>query len=250
MSLYLTGASVTIGGDEVGAPGNFDHLFTKYAGKIPPEFLRETSRRESGWDPTAHAKSKKYPGTDIARGLLQITRVTLADYNANHGTSYTWDDMFDPEINVKVGAASAAAIVAAYASSGIAGLKPDWNDPRWVALLIYGWSAGYSRTSGVIYVAKALAAKGEPITVDTVQQAAIVMPKAHDQLRLDKKVTWAKNSAALYFRNAKVPMAPRPATPSKPKKSDDGRVSFWGRLITVGAAVAAVVTVIGFSKAG
>jgi len=38
-----------------------------------------------------------------ARGLMQITSITLLEYNQRCKTNYTENDLFNPEINIKIG---------------------------------------------------------------------------------------------------------------------------------------------------
>lgn len=50
---------------------------------------------ESSWNPEAESP--------YARGLMQISKVALKDVNRLYNYSYTYDDLFDPFINVIVG---------------------------------------------------------------------------------------------------------------------------------------------------
>lgn len=50
----------------------------------------------------SHFKSKAKSKAD-ARGLMQVTPIALRDYNSRNGTSYKESDLYDDEINVKIG---------------------------------------------------------------------------------------------------------------------------------------------------
>ena len=60
------------------------------------ESIKRTIQKESGGNPNAVSSAG-------ARGLMQIMPIALEDYNNINGTSYSMDDMFDPELNVEVG---------------------------------------------------------------------------------------------------------------------------------------------------
>jgi soluble lytic murein transglycosylase-like protein len=58
--------------------------------------LRKIVTIESGWNPLAENKSSD------ARGLAQITKVCLEDYNQFNPVKFEWDDMFNPLKNLIV----------------------------------------------------------------------------------------------------------------------------------------------------
>jgi soluble lytic murein transglycosylase len=58
------------------------------------------------YDAVIDVESSRNPrATSIkgARGLMQITQPALDDYNNYTGAGHTMDEMYDPEINTKVG---------------------------------------------------------------------------------------------------------------------------------------------------
>jgi hypothetical protein len=179
----------------------------------PAQFLALTALRESRLDPEAD--------NGTARGLLQITRIALAEYNRTRGTAYTWADLTDPEINVRIGAGLVADIVRDYRNAGVAELRPDWLSREWVALLTLGWSAGYSRASGVIHVARTLKQERQPVTARSVVERAKTLPTAHRQLARPAKLAWAEEGAAMYFGD--VPH-PQPTTRPGARRKASG---FW-----------------------
>ena len=64
---------------------------------VPIVRIKAMIYQESGGDETAI-------GCFGERGLMQIEPGALSDFNAHFGGSYTFDQLFDPEININVGA--------------------------------------------------------------------------------------------------------------------------------------------------
>ena len=71
----------------------------KYAAawKVDPKITLAIICQESGGNPDSVNPA------DPSRGLMQITPGALADFNAAAGRSYTFEQMFDPYLNIEVG---------------------------------------------------------------------------------------------------------------------------------------------------
>lgn len=67
------------------------------AWKVNPEIVLAIICQESGGNPDSLNPS------DPSRGLMQITPGALEDFNRIAGRSYTFEEMFDPYLNVEVG---------------------------------------------------------------------------------------------------------------------------------------------------
>jgi len=68
-----------------------------YQEAVPPEYVLAIICQESGGDPNAQNPS------DPSRGLMALTPGALSDVNRYLGTSYTFDQLYDPTINVTCG---------------------------------------------------------------------------------------------------------------------------------------------------
>ena len=64
---------------------------------VPYDVIYAIIETESDFDPDAVSSTG-------ARGLMQINKITLQDINENLKTDYSMNDLFDPEINIKLGA--------------------------------------------------------------------------------------------------------------------------------------------------
>ena len=113
-------------------PTTFDSLFARHAGRIPVSYLRALSKRESNMNPNAANPG----GADAAKGILQVVGVLRNDDNRVNGTNYQPDDMFDPDINVKIAAWLINRIVAAYQKHPDKNMKEDWANPEFVRLVL------------------------------------------------------------------------------------------------------------------
>jgi soluble lytic murein transglycosylase-like protein len=177
-----------------GLPRLFDPIFAEHGHGLPVAFLRALGKRESNLDP---GETK-----DPAWGLLQIIEVVRRDYNERHGTSYARRDLLDPVVNVKIGADLLTRIIHSYAQNhpNLPNLQPDWENPRFVELLTFGWNAGYSERGGVGRVARYLEQRGVTnLTIDTIFENARAAG-ATRHLSNPNKVRWSKGVAALYVR--------------------------------------------------
>jgi hypothetical protein len=172
----------------------FDAVFHRYRGHVPIAYMRALVERESNGNPTVR--------TGSAIGLMQIVPVVLADYNKRHGTKYTSEHLVNPEINVAIGCELLRIIVESYRKNHprIATMQPDWDNPRFVELLTFGWNAGFSEAGGVGRVARYLEGLGAvDLTMDQVSAHARAAG-ASKYLSNPAKVAWCQSVVALYLR--------------------------------------------------
>jgi hypothetical protein len=172
----------------------FDPVFQRYRSSLPIEYVRALVERESSGRPSLR--------TGSAIGLMQIVPVVLADYNKRHGTTYLREHLIDPATNVAIGCELLRLIIASYRKHHprIANLQADWNNPRFVELLTFGYNAGYSEAGGVGRVARYLEGLGAlDITIDQVSAHA-QLAGASKHLSNPAKVAWSKSVVALYQR--------------------------------------------------
>jgi soluble lytic murein transglycosylase-like protein len=137
-------------------------------------------------------------GADAAKGILQVVGVLRNDYNKRNGTNYTSEDMFNPEINVKIAAWLINSIVTAYNKHPDKNMKTDWANPEFVKLVTAGWNAGFSEGGGVGKVARYLEQQGKPVTLEAVSAAA---PEAGGSkwLAMPARIQWHNSVAKLYY---------------------------------------------------
>jgi len=180
----------------------FDAVFQTYRGTLPLEYVRALVERESEGRADVRAGS--------AVGLMQIRPVVLADYNKRHGTAYQSAHLVDPMINVAIGCELLRLIVDSYHRNHprIPNLHPDWNNPRFVELLTFGWNAGFSEAGGVGRVARYLEQLGTvDVTLDVVTAQAHAAG-ASKHLSNPAKVAWCKSVVALFQREVALSDAP------------------------------------------
>lgn len=180
----------------------WDALITKYAANVPVAFVRALIHGESAGDP------KRRNPVSHATGLLQITDIVRRDWNTAHPEAPVSSvDLFDPEINIRIGVALLNRIVRVYARHPT--LLPDWTSRRFAELVVLGWNAGYSDQGGVAAVASRFEQAGtEPddVTVDSIAQlAATSGPSARFVARPDR-VAYAKAVADLYLGSRQQPV--------------------------------------------
>lgn len=178
----------------------YDPIFRRYAGHLPVAFLRALAYRESGLNP-----SSVMPGsTNAARGILQVVGVVREDFNAANGTSYTADDLLNPDVNVKIAAGLINRIVGYYAKHPSRNLHEDWSNPEFVKLLVAGWNAGFSESAGVGKVASYLEARGVPVTHDSVYANAAAAGGVTYLQTADRRA-WQRSVSDLYFAQPDKP---------------------------------------------
>ena len=171
----------------------FDDVFARYGQGLPVAYLRALALHESDMTPRL--------SSGPAWGLLQVIEVVRHDFNQRAGTNYSRQDLLDPAVNVTIAASTLAQIVKSYATNHahIPNLQADWRNPQFVALLTFGWNAGYSERGGVGRVATYLEQRGvSEITLDGVFAAA---PKAGASRHLSSapKLAWSKQVTRQYF---------------------------------------------------
>jgi len=212
----------------------FDPLF-RQAGDagIPPEFLRALGQAESAMNPLA--------GNG---GLFQIQPAALADWNQRHGLA---GNLADPAVNTAIAVELLGHIVGTYRGHPSIG-APDWNDRRYVELVIAGWNAGYSNAAGVGYVAGKLdAAGGGRLDADAVYLTAGHSGDAQISRHLAnpaKRAYWRRVADA-YFAERARPAAPAPVatrTPRAPTSYGDGPGPALVALTGSGILLAAIAT--------
>ncbi len=197
----------------------FDPLFLAFGPTLPASYLRALAAHESDMHPDA--------GSGPGRGLFSIVDVVLADFNERHHTHFVVADLFKPVVNVQIGADTLGRIVDSYAKNhpDVPNLREDWNHPRFVELVTFGWNAGFSERGGVGRVAAFLARQGRrDLTIDIVAaNAAAAGATAH--LTNPNKARYCRDVVATYLRERDrdahdglltTPMAPTQPTSSPP----------------------------------
>jgi hypothetical protein len=180
----------------------WDPVIERFAGNVPVAFIRALVHGESGGD------SQKENRVSHAAGLLQITEIVRKDWNGAHPDApVSRSDLFDPEINVRIGAALLNRIVQTYRRHPT--LKPDWAARRYPELVALGWNAGYSDRGGVglaVGELEAAGAKPDDVTVDSVARVAGGLPHAARFVSLPERVAYAKAVADLYLGSKRAPV--------------------------------------------
>ena len=94
-------------------------------------------------------------------------------------------------------------------------LQEDWDNPRFVELLTFGWNAGYSEKAGVGKVVQFMEAARmhKDVTIDTVHEWARGTFGASPHLLRADKVGWSKSVAALYAKERARDEAERTKVP-------------------------------------
>jgi hypothetical protein len=172
----------------------YDPIFRRYAGHLPVAFLRALAERESSMRPDLAMPG----GSNSARGLLQVVGVVRDDYNRRFGTSYTANDLFDPDTNVKIAANLINQILVGYGKHPSKNMRANFANPEFVKLLVMGWNAGFSEAGGVGRVARYLEGQGEPVTHDAVFQHAGAAGAASTLSESDRH-SWQQSVVNLYY---------------------------------------------------
>lgn len=168
----------------------WDSVLAKHAGRLPVSFLRALAYRESSFRPDLH--------DGPAYGILQVVPQVLDSYNQRFKTRYTYANLFDPDLNVKVAAELINRIVAGYQKHPSPNLKENWGNPEFVKLVAAGWNSGYSEAGGVGKVARHLEERGIPVTHDNVFAHASAAG-ATQHLTTAQRYNWQRSVADLYF---------------------------------------------------
>ena len=112
-------------------------------------------------------------------------------------------DLLKPAVNIRIAADLLRRIADSYERNHpeVENMLEDWNNPRFVELLTFGWNAGYSERGGVGRVVSYLEDRGlaHAVTIDSVHRYAKAAG-ASRHLSNAKKVAWCKGVALLYTR--------------------------------------------------
>lgn len=177
-------------------PTDYDSIIEAKRGTLPLEFVKALIHNESGFDPRAARNPRN---TGAARGLMQVVGVVRIDYNLRHHTNYSPDDMFVPAINIEIGCHALQSIIANYSRFHPASLATDWNNKRWVEIVVFGWNAGYSESRGVGRIVGLIEKNGGPVTIDHICTVAQSDPVVSPHVCNWSKVSWSKHVANDFF---------------------------------------------------
>jgi hypothetical protein len=171
-------------------PRTYDPIFAQYAGRLPVNYMRALSKRESNLNPS---ESK-----DPAWGLMQVVPSVRESHNKRRGTSYTKLDLLNPHINTKIASDLLNRIVIAYQKHPDRNMREDWYNPEFVKLVTAGWNSGYSEAAGVGHVASYLESRGIPVTHDNVfRYASAAGGTKH--LSNTRKRDWQRTVVDLFY---------------------------------------------------
>ncbi len=177
----------------------YDGVFANQGGGLPIAYLRALASKESDM----RADLTDGP----AWGLLQVEPIVLADYNKRHGTTFRRADLLSPSINVAIASDALRLIIGSYRRfhPEVVNLQENWNNPRFVELLTFGWNAGFSERGGVGRVVTYLRKQGfADITLDMVFAHASAAG-AVSHLSREGKVRFSKKVTKLYQRERARP---------------------------------------------
>lgn len=162
--------------------------------------LRALAKRESNFNPSESGGSYW--------GILQVgIKNVLPSYNKRKKTNYSPEDLFDPDINVKIATDLLNRITMAMDKHPDPNMKWNPSNPESVKLLLAGWNSGYSEAAGLGKVASFLEARGIPVTHENVFTFAREAGGTRFLQRemYDKKRRWQAGVADLYFRQPDAP---------------------------------------------
>jgi hypothetical protein len=198
------------------APRTYDDVFAGSGRGLPVPYLRALALHESDMRPRL--------ADGPAWGLLQVIEVVREDFNRRERKNFTRSDLLDPAVSVTIAASALALIAKSYATNhpNIPNLQPNWRNPQFVALLTFGWNAGWSERGGVGRVASFLEQRGADVTVNSVFDAAKASG-ASPHLANPMKLAFAKQVARQYFaeladeeRVIEIEDTPKPAPSDRP----------------------------------
>lgn len=172
----------------------FDPIFEEFGHGLPLPYLRALAKRESDMNPRET--------TGPAWGLMQVVEVVRRDFNKTHGTSFARRDLLDPKTNVTIATWLLDLITRSYERNhpGVPNLQTDWNNPRFVELLTFGWNSGWSESRGLGRVARYLEGRGthDRITADLIHENASAAGAVRF-LSMAKRLRWSKSVARYYL---------------------------------------------------
>jgi hypothetical protein len=174
------------------APRTYDDVFANHGRGIPVAYLRALALHESDMRPRL--------SDGPAWGLLQVIEVVREDYNRRERANFARQDLLDPAVNVMIGASLLGAITKSYAANhpSSPNMQMDWRNPQFVALVSFGWNAGWSEGGGVGRVATFLEQRGADVTINSVFDAAKAAG-ASPHLCNPMKLAFAKQVTRQYF---------------------------------------------------
>ena len=182
-------------------PATHDALFRTYGASLPLSFLRGLAWNESRMDARAVSRAG-------ARGILQIMPVVLSEFNRANGTSYARDDLHRPDVNVAMAAWLLRVIVRDYARHHPRTLATNWDDPRFVGLVVLGWNRGFSERAGVGYVVGRLEAEGWPPRSITTEAVVANAARFGAARTLQGDLAWVRSVVAAHLgRHPGLPVA-------------------------------------------
>lgn len=174
------------------APRTYDDVFAGSGRGLPVPYLRALALHESDMRPRL--------ADGPAWGLMQVIEVVREDFNRRERKNFTRSDLLDPAVNVTIAASSLALIAKSYAANhpNSPNLQTNWRNPQFVALLTFGWNAGWSERGGVGRVASFLEQRGMDVTINSVFDAAKASG-ASPHLSNPMKLAFAKQVTRQYF---------------------------------------------------
>jgi hypothetical protein len=174
------------------APRTYDDVFARCGRGLPISYLRALALHESDMRPRL--------ADGPAWGLLQVIEVVREDHNRRERANYTRPDLLDPAINATIAASAIALIAKSYATNhpSSRNMATDWRNPQFVALVTYGWNAGWSERAGVGRVASYLEQRGVEVNINAVFDAAKAAG-ASPHLWNPAKLAWCKLVTRQYF---------------------------------------------------
>ena len=174
------------------APRTYDDVFAGSGRGIPVPYLRALALHESDMRPRL--------ADGPAWGLMQVIEVVREDFNRRERGNFTRADLLDAAVNVTIAASTLALIAKSYAANhpSSPNLQANWRNPQFVALLTFGWNAGWSERGGVGRVASFLEQRGADVTINSVFDAAKASG-ASPHLANPMKLAFAKQVTRQYF---------------------------------------------------
>jgi hypothetical protein len=174
------------------APRTYDDVFAGSGRGLPVPYLRALALHESDMRPRL--------ADGPAWGLMQVIEVVREDFNRRERKNFTRSDLLDPAVSVTIAASSLALIAKSYAANhpSSSNLQTNWRNPQFVALLTFGWNAGWSERGGVGRVASFLEQRGADVTINSVFDAAKASG-ASPHLSNPMKLAFAKQVTRQYF---------------------------------------------------
>jgi Transglycosylase SLT domain len=174
------------------APRTYDDVFANRGRGLPVAYLRALALHESDMRPRL--------ADGPAWGLTQVMEVVREDFNHRERTNFTRQDLLDPAVNVTIAASAIALIIKSYSANhpNTPSMQANWRDPQFVALVTYGWNAGWSERGGVGRVVSFLEQRGLDVTINAVFDAAKASG-ASPHLANAMKLEFAKKVTRQYF---------------------------------------------------